>query len=82
MTIVDFYKAVSRLLEEYREGKPRESALRTLRELNEKARSQGMEVSVSEDVLKQISSFDDENSYDEEGTESSYESDEDSSYED
>ncbi len=77
MTIVEFYRAVSDLLAGYRKGMTDSQALRRLRSLNASALDAGIEAQVSEDILRDVSVFDDENSYDED--EVSYD---DSSYED
>jgi hypothetical protein len=68
MTIVKFYQEVSALLELYRSGMTDTQALRRLRSLNAEAAQAGIDAQVSEDVLRQIHIFDDENSYDEEDT--------------
>jgi hypothetical protein len=65
MTIVDFYKEVSTLLELYRTGMPDDLALRKLRLLNAKALESGIENQVSEDILSRVRIFDEECSYDE-----------------
>jgi len=82
MTIVDFYKEVSTLLELYRLGMPDDQALRQLRILNAKAEEAGIESKVSEDILRRVSVFDDENSYEDEGTYYRGDQEESSSYDD
>lgn len=82
MTIIEFYSAVSDLLEMYRMGMTEQHALRRLRSLNAEAAESGIDARVSEEILRRVHIFDEENSYDEdrESTygESSYGGDEES----
>lgn len=64
MTIVEFYTGVSGLLQLYRSGMDYDEALRQLRSLNAEAANAGIEAQVSEDILRNVYIFDDENSYD------------------
>jgi hypothetical protein len=65
MTIVEFYMEVSGLLQLYRSGMDHDEALRELRSLNAEAANAGIEAQVSEDILRNVHIFDDENSYEE-----------------
>jgi hypothetical protein len=66
MNIVNFYKRLSKLLEDYREEKiSYNEALKELRDLMQLAEDSNLEVNISEDILKldNISKYDDERSY-------------------
>lgn len=66
ITIIDFYKNVSQILEQYRTEKlSYTKALADLMQLNALAHESGLEVSVPLSYLKNIHIFDDEMSYNE-----------------
>ena len=89
MDIIDYYKQISSVLEDYRiKAMSYSSALNRIKELNKQAEDAGLgELKVNDNILANIEQFDDEMSYVEEDysyeEESSYEEDEDedSSYE-
>ena len=89
MDIIDYYKQISSILEDYRvKSMSYSSALNRIKELNKQAEDAGLgELKVNDNILADIEQFDDEMSYVEEDysyeEESSYEEDEDedSSYE-
>lgn len=66
MNIVDFYKKLSKLLEDYREERITYStALRNLKELLENAKNSKLDVNISENILdmENLTNYDDERSY-------------------
>lgn len=80
MNIVEFYKQLSKLLEDYREERTTYSkALLTLRDLLKEAQDSELDLNVSEDILNMnnLTIYDEERSYDSTSyEESSYEDDE------
>ena len=82
MTILDFYRELSMILEKYREHNMSHSvALSKLRHIIEESHKSNLNIDVSEKILniEYLAKFDDERSYEEP---SSYESDEDYSSDD
>lgn len=80
MNIVDFYKKVSKLLEDYREERiSYKIALSELRNLLQKAKDHKIDVNISESILEMnnLSNYDDERSYE---STSSYDDYDDESY--
>ena len=75
MNIIEFYQKLSELLEKYRSDRNKDysKAVNKLNSLLAQAKKSGLDVTVTEDVLKDIKSFDDEISYEEESYDESYE---------
>ncbi len=79
ITLIGFYQKLSSLLEDYRHEKVSyDYAKKEIENLNNLAKSNGLEVSASLDLLHEIEEFDDERSYEPENVsliddESSYE---------
>lgn len=86
MTIVEFFKDMSLIVEEYRIKKiNREKAFKSLSDLEENAKNEGINYKIDIDKLLDDTvdgEYDEEMSYDpyEDEEESSYEDDEESSY--
>lgn len=72
--VVEFYKRISAILEDYREqNMSYNNAVRSISELNDLAKSRGIDVNFDASTLEEIAEFDDERSYVEEYSyESSY----------
>ena len=64
ITLIEFYKSVSKILEEYRhEQIGLKVTHKELTKLNELAKSSGLDANISLDILGRIEELDDERSY-------------------
>lgn len=82
MDILDFYKRLSQIIENYDDYGSTKSTME-LKKLLKEAKEAGLEVDIDDKFINNtISEFYEESSYEESSYDSSYEDDEDSSYDD